>query len=110
MAFWLVLLVQLSTGLFATDEIFFSGPLAALVSSATQEQLTDIHKLNFNLLLGLIVVHVAAIILYGLRGSNLLAAMLHGKRQLHREPRLYNSFWVWLLATCIAASGWYFWG
>lgn len=107
---WAVLFVQLSTGLFATDEIFFSGPLASLVSSATQEQLTDIHKLNFNLLVGLIVVHVIAIIFYWLRGINLLAAMLHGKREVSRAPRLYNSLGVWLLTAFIAASAWYFWG
>lgn len=107
---WFLLAVQLSTGLFATDEIFFSGPLAGLVSSDTQAQLTDIHKLNFNVLLTFIGVHIMAILVYRLRGIDLIAAMLHGKRQLQQAPRLYAGGWAWLMAGIIAATAWFFWG
>ncbi|MEA3588764.1 cytochrome b/b6 domain-containing protein [Pseudidiomarina sp. 1APP75-27a] len=107
---WSLIFVQLGTGLFATDEIFFSGPLASLVSSETQSQLTDIHKLNFNVLLTFIGVHVVAILVYRLRGENLLGSMVHGRRKLEQAPRLYASGWAWLMAAVLATIAWYYWG
>ncbi|MBY6064743.1 cytochrome B [Pseudidiomarina sediminum] len=109
LALWLVLAVQLTTGLFATDEIFFSGPLASLVSGDWQGTLTDIHEGNFNVLLALVGLHVFAIVVYRLRGINLLAAMLHGKRENVTAPRLRPSLIAWAVAALLAASGWYFW-
>ncbi|WP_258240623.1 cytochrome b/b6 domain-containing protein [Pseudidiomarina homiensis] len=105
---WALLFVQVTTGLFATDEIFFSGPLASLVSSSTQGQLTDLHEINFNVLLTVIALHVVAILLYRMKGVNLLSAMVHGKRQNVRPPRLVNGLFGWTLAAVIAASAYYF--
>lgn len=106
---WLILLTQVATGLFATDEIFFSGPLASLVSSDIQGQLTDLHELNFNLLLTAIGLHVVAIIVYRIKGVRLLGAMLHGRRENVSRPKLVNGGWAWALATIIAASAYSFW-
>jgi cytochrome b len=106
---WLLLFVQLATGLFATDEIFFSGPLSALVSSDTQGQLTDLHELNFNVLLTFIALHVLAILFYRVKGVKLLGAMVHGKREGVAQPKLVNGVIGWALAGIIAASAYYFW-
>ena len=106
---WGLLLVQLTTGLFATDEIFFSGPLASLVSTDTQGQLTDLHELNFNVLLTIIALHVLAVLIYQIKGIKLIGAMLHGKRDNVQQPKLVNGILGWLLAAAIAASAYYFW-
>ncbi len=74
------ILIQAVTGLFADDDVLTQGPLAHLVSSSTRELLTSIHKLNFDLLLILIGLHVAVIVLYKLKaGQNLVRAMIVGK-------------------------------
>ncbi len=110
LALWLVLAIQLSTGLFATDDIFYSGPLASLIDSDLQGLITDVHEINFNVLLALIAVHILAILVYQLRGVNLVKAMIHGKRNVQHQPNVSAAWWAWLLAAVIAASAWYFWG
>lgn len=73
-------LIQAGTGLFADDDVLTQGPLAHLVSSSTREWITSWHNLNFNLLLGMIALHVLVIGLYlRVGGQNLLRPMLTGK-------------------------------
>lgn len=82
------LLVQASTGLFATDEIATEGPLAKLVSGATASLMTRIHSLNEKLLYALVALHVAAIAFYlFVKRENLVAPMVTGdKRGIAAEP------------------------
>lgn len=107
-ALLLVLLVQFTTGLFADDEIFFSGPLASAVSGDLSDFLTGIHKDNFNVLIAVVVLHVVAIILYRLRGINLVAAMIHGKREGVAAPRLVNAWWAIVAAAALATAFYFF--
>ena len=59
------LFVQVGTGLFAVDvDGLESGPLATLVSFEAGRQAAEIHEVSFNILLGLIGLHVAAIVTY----------------------------------------------
>ena len=84
----LLLLVgaQASTGLFANDDIFTEGPLAHLVSKATSDQLTIIHKTNFNVLLVLIAGHVAAALFYlFVKSENLIWPMVTGRKDISAE-------------------------
>ncbi|MEO8202854.1 MAG: cytochrome b/b6 domain-containing protein [Betaproteobacteria bacterium] len=77
------LLVQAGTGLFANDDIAIEGPLFALVSKATSDRLSGIHVWNFNLLLVLAGLHVAAVLFHVLvKKENLVAAMFSGERRL----------------------------
>lgn len=71
--------VQTVTGLLAYDDIAFRGPLARLVATDTSLWLTDIHRSFKALVLLLIVLHIAAIVAYQLRGKKLVQAMLHGR-------------------------------
>ncbi len=74
------LLVQVTTGLFSTDEYYF-GPLASLVGQARMEQLTDLHKANFEWLQAMIVLHIIAIAVYRLvKKEPLTAAMISGRK------------------------------
>ena len=82
--FLALLLLQVSTGLVADDEISNAGPLVKLVSGSTSSLATNWHK-NFGqwLIITLIVLHLAAITYYWVRQRrNLVAPMLHGDKPL----------------------------
>lgn len=77
MAMLSLLLVQGLTGLFNEDDIAFSGPLSHLAGDLAGA-IHEWHEFNFDLLLVLVLVHVATILLYLKRGRNLLQAMVWG--------------------------------
>lgn len=81
-AMLLALAAQVGSGLVSDDEIAFQGPLNHLVSSATGLTVTWYHKdVGQWLLVGLIGLHVAAILFYALhRKDNLAAAMVLGDK------------------------------
>ena len=75
----LALLLQAGTGLFANDDIFTEGPLAHLVSKAASDWLTRIHRLNSDLIVILVIIHVVAVIFYLLvKRDNLITPMITG--------------------------------
>lgn len=81
LAFLGVLLVQASTGLFANDDIFTEGPLVHLISDATSDQLTRIHRTNVWVIAVLTGLHLAAITFYeGYKGQRLITPMITGKK------------------------------
>lgn len=69
---------QSITGLFANDDIMVQGPLAYLVSSDLSASLTGWHKWTEKLVYALVGIHVIAIVIYRLRGQNLIRPMLTG--------------------------------
>jgi cytochrome b len=90
----LVLAVQVGTGLCAnTDDSFFvNGPLAVYVGKGWSDRLKALHAYNFNLLLGLIGLHVLAVLAYAvLKRQDLVRPMITGKKRLPgatRQPRM----------------------
>lgn len=77
-------LVQGVTGLFNTDDIMHSGPWFTGVSKETAELMHEIHEINFNILLLLIVLHLAAIFSYWARWRvNLVTPMVDGHKPAH---------------------------
>jgi cytochrome b len=78
-----LLAVQAGTGLFSNDDIDFNGPLFALVDSALSSRLTGFHKLISNVLLGLVALHVVAIVFYvGFKKHNLVKPMVTGWKEV----------------------------
>lgn len=78
-AMLILLLLQAGTGLFANDDIFTEGPLTHLVSYETSLQLTSIHSFNRWLLVGLVALHIAAILFYDLfKKQRLFITMISG--------------------------------
>lgn len=79
-----ILLLQVGSGLFADDEIAFSGPLASLVSGDAVSQATSYHKTIGKLLvIVLVVLHLLAIVFYKLvKKDNLVGPMLSGDKTL----------------------------
>ena len=104
-ALFLSLAIQVGLGLVAEDEDgLYTGPLYRLVSIDTSDKARDIHELWFNVILGLIALHVLAIIIYRLRGKYLTKAMITGRAVL--EPGVLpmrRARW-WLVFICLAAG------
>lgn len=73
------LLAQAITGLFVTDEVLFDGPFHRAVSETTADRLRQLHGINFNILLLLIGLHLAAIAFYRLvKREDLVQPMVSG--------------------------------
>ena len=73
---------QAVTGLFSSDDVAFSGPWAAQVSSQVSRTLSGWHRSTEEALYLLIGVHLLAITAYQLRGKQLAGAMLHGRKMV----------------------------
>ena len=109
-----LLVLQVATGLVADDEIATTGPLIAYVSSQTSRVATGWHK-NFGqwLIIGLVVLHVAAVVFYRLKkGRDLVGPMLHGDKALaypvptsrdHAGTRIVAAV---IVAACASAVAW----
>lgn len=77
-----LLLTQVTLGMFSVDQDGFeSGPLARYVSFDTGRAFAAAHGWVFWGLLALIVLHLVAVAAYALRGQNLTAAMITGRRR-----------------------------
>ncbi|TVU69728.1 cytochrome b/b6 domain-containing protein [Cobetia crustatorum] len=74
------LLVQAISGLFATDDILFDGPLREWGTPALLTAFNWLHHNNITVLWGLITIHLLAVMWHALRGERLIAAMLTGKK------------------------------
>jgi cytochrome b len=108
LALYLVTAIQVGLGLFNEDEDgLHAGPLANFVSPDTTDKFRAIHELNFYVLLGLIVLHVAAILYYRLvRGKKLTKAMITGRAATDPavEPMRPGKWWVALICLGIALA------
>ncbi|MGH8261680.1 MAG: cytochrome b/b6 domain-containing protein [Steroidobacteraceae bacterium] len=105
----LLVTFQVSTGLFATDDIAWTGPFNPAVSNATAEYLTGLHHLNFNLIWAAIALHIGAIAYYAfIKRRNLVPAMLHGWKPAEAVPAedaiASSELWKALLVMIVAAG------
>jgi cytochrome b len=81
------LVAQGATGLFANDEIMNAGPFYGWIDSSLSNRITGLHRLNSELLLVLVGLHLAAVAWYvGLRRRPLLRAMLTGRKPATDVP------------------------
>lgn len=108
-----ILTAQVGTGLLSDDEISFSGPLTGFVSNASVSLATNYHtEIGKWLLLGLVLLHIAAILFYLYRKHNLVAAMLHGDKNLavavppSRDDALSRLAALLVLLACAAVAFW----
>ena len=108
-----VLAAQVGSGLFADDEISNTGPLIKFVTAATSSSLTGWHK-SFGqwLVIGLALLHVAAVMFYLARKKNLVRPMWTGDKLLpaavpaaldHPRSRVLA---LAVVATCAALVTW----
>ncbi len=97
------------SGLIANDDMMLEGPLARYAGKHLSDLATALHEQSFNVLLGLVALHVAAILVYLIfKKENLLRPMLTGTKQLPQEvfvPTIrLSSNWLALLIFCIATG------
>jgi cytochrome b len=91
----LLVLVEVSSGLFAST-FDYDGPLARLVPDAWGAALADVHMLNLNLLLAILLVHLAGVAITSALGhENLVASMIHGRKQLPARTIAADSAVAW---------------
>jgi len=105
-AMFLALAIQVGLGLIAEDEdgLFF-GPLSILVSTDTSDWARDLHETWFETaILGLVGLHVAAIIFYRVRGKSLTRPMITGDAALdsRAQPMRPGKWWVALICLAVA--------
>jgi cytochrome b len=99
------LALQVGLGLIAEDEDgIYTGPLSGLVSIDTSDKARELHELGFNIILGLVALHVAAILFYRLRGKRLTGPMITGRGRLEPGigPMRPGKWWVAVI--CLAAG------
>jgi len=105
--------LEATTGLFATDDIMTEGPLNHLVSGAAGRFLTMIHSGAFNVLMTLIVVHVAAAFFYLIRKrENLIVPLISGRARLPAEAAALEGKLAspWRALLLLAAAAGLVWG
>ena len=113
-ALLLFLAAQVGSGLFADDEIATTGPLNRFVSTATGLTLTSYHKtIGQWVLVGLVTLHVCAILMYRLRlRKDLVGPMIGGDKLLpagvpeSRDSHSTRAMAVVLLTACAAIVAW----
>jgi cytochrome b len=103
-ALLLAVSIQVGLGLFSEDEDgIVMGPLAKLVSSDASDKVRDIHALWFYVVLGLIVLHVLAILYYRLfRGKKLTKPMITGRAELAPGTQPMRAGRWWVAVICLA--------
>ena len=79
------LLVMVVAGLFAVDvDGLESGPLSDYVTFELGRVAAEVHGLVFNVLLGLVVLHMLGVLFYLVRfRNNLISPMITGRRRAH---------------------------
>ena len=112
LVFFCLLLTQAISGLMTTDDILTDGPLVQYAESNWVELATSLHKLNFDILLYAIGLHVLAIIVYRLKGKNLVKPMITGFRH---EPdmkmgQMKAPWWGFVVFVVILSSMLFVWG
>ncbi|WP_075879360.1 cytochrome b/b6 domain-containing protein [Vreelandella massiliensis] len=89
---WMVVIMLLSltfqalSGLFLSDDIFFQAPFYGVVGDELSQTLMGWHRLNANVLLVLMGLHVAAVLVHWLMGEKLVRAMVTGVKSLSHPP------------------------
>jgi cytochrome b len=82
----IAVVVQATTGLMTTDDIFNEGPLVSYVDSETARAMSRVHHRVFWLIVALIATHLTAHIVYGLRRDPTPLSMFTGTKQASVAP------------------------
>ena len=102
---------QVVSGLFATDDVLFEGPLFPMVSYDTSLLLTELHEISFNVLLGIVGLHILAVLFHQfVKKESLLQGMVTGNKKpgqyvdaaVNKKARA--PVWAGLLSVALAAG------
>lgn len=111
--------VQALSGLFLSDDIFFSAPLYASVPSDINSLMRKIHAWNSQLMMVLIGLHLLAVLMHRLKGEKLVKAMITGYKHLSdaadephgRDMARHINLWAALplIALAVGVVVWLWW-
>lgn len=102
-----ILIFQVVTGLFATDDISFSGPLYKLIGSSTSATVSTWHRLGMWVVLAIIALHLLAIGWYTfVKRQPLVKAMITGvmPRESSSQKDAKGGGWIALILALIFAA------
>ncbi len=106
----LALAAQVGTGLFSNDDGATEGPLAKYVGKEMSDRLSGWHEISFYVLLGLIGLHILAVIAYAaVKRHDLVRPMITGKKRLPaatRAPRMASPILALAVLAVAAAAVW----
>jgi cytochrome b len=106
----LLLAVQVGTGLFSNNDGSVQGPLAQFVGKDGSDWFSSIHAMNFNILLGVIGLHILAILAYAvIKKHDLVRPMFTGKKRLPAAtpaPRMASSILAAVIFAVAAIAAW----
>ncbi len=98
---------QVTSGLFSNDDIAFEGPLFAILDKDTSDWITGWHTSTFELMIGLILLHLSAILYYSvIQRQTLIKPMFTGRLKLTENvtpPNMQTKPWALTVALGIAA-------
>jgi cytochrome b len=103
---------QIVLGLVAQDtDGLFSGPLNYLVEYDTAERARELHELGFNVILGVVALHVAAVVFYlAVKRDNLVGPMITGRKHYAAPVAAPTRVPAWRVAVCLliawGVGGW----
>lgn len=105
----LLILLQAISGLFNTDDVLFSGPLYYAASGEFRDAMGQLHDIAFNLLLGLVALHISVVAYHQFKlNENLIQAMVKG-RAPGKEGRVAPlSIWRAVAIAALVAAGLWF--
>ncbi len=103
----IVLLMQAVLGLFSNDDIMLEGPYARFISKELSDQLTAFHKINADLILILVGMHLVAIAFaFFYKKENLVVAMVSGNKWMAEKETVENgkppAWLAWVVGVCVA--------
>jgi cytochrome b len=100
-----LLCAWVTTGLFSNDDIAFAGPLYDLINKELSNRLTGIHRLIADFMIGLIGLHVAAILLYSyVKKQQLVKPMITGWKEGEGESARGGGWPAIILALILATT------
>lgn len=110
--FFVLLLTQGISGLMTSDDIMYDGPLVGVVDYSWSELAAAIHKQLFDGILIAIVLHIAAIVIYKLKGKSLLPAMITGKtsESYQHSVKMKNGWIGFAVFVVLISTILYYWG
>jgi cytochrome b len=106
-----LLAAQVALGLFAQDvDGIESGPLSYLVSYDQADMAREWHELVFNVLLGVVALHIVAIVWYlAIKRDNLLVPMITGRKRFGQPVDAPEHASPWRMAVCAALAAAFAW-
>ena len=109
----LLVVIQATTGLFTTDAVIWTGPYYPAVKESTSSFLSTVHDVNFNIIIGAVVLHLAAITYYHwYKKQNLVSAMFTGYKPAEHVPEhlaITSSQLFKALIVAVVAAGIVYW-